>query len=385
MGESGASTAAPMRVLVGITGRPGSKQAARKLLESGADVVGATIVCGQSQAWQQVEESAAETCRELGVSHTVIHAEGVFEREVIAQAARDRARRLEPDVEALFTSRVLLSQLAWAADTAAYTHIATGHVARIRHRENSADASTSGEPPANDENDTNVLLDKQCRPIVSTAGHTSDAAARFELGRIKDAAADQSRLLAAVDASLLERLLLPNCEPTEQTPRLAPELVEAEVLIAQAGASDLPGDIVDKAGNVIGHHEGLSHYRLKQLVSRIASDTGESLYVVRKNAPMRHLVVGTAQQAQASECLVNDINWLIEPPVGQTRVLAQLAQGESPVAAMLEVMGGMAMLCGSVGALTRLMLDKASINIVPGQLAAFYDENGRAIASGFLA
>src|SRR6478736_6707235 len=138
---------------------------------------------------------------------------------------------------------------------------------------------------------------------------------RRELHRAVDTAKDQSYVLGVLDADQLSRAFFPLGD-TEK-PRIREEAAERGFFIARKPDShdicfipdgdtrgwltrrlgEAPGDIVDAAGSVVGHHDGAYAYTVGQRrglgLSRPAAD-GQPRYVVEVRAATNQVVVGTA-------------------------------------------------------------------------------------------
>jgi len=79
------------------------------------------------------------------------------------------------------------------------------------------------------------------------------------------------------------------------------------------------GDIVDKNGKIIGHHDGLLNYTIgqrrliDQLISQSASQQSaekKPLYVVGFNVNKNQLIVGSDADVYKKEMIVSNLNWI---------------------------------------------------------------------------
>lgn len=82
---------------------------------------------------------------------------------------------------------------------------------------------------------------------------------------------------------------------------------EAAAPVASLPSAFQPGEIVDRAGRVLGEHRGLVHYTVGQRKG-IGVAAPEPLYVFAKEAAANRLVVGTADEVQVSAVTVCDVN-----------------------------------------------------------------------------
>ena len=75
--------------------------------------------------------------------------------------------------------------------------------------------------------------------------------------------------------------------------------------------SSLKGNIVDKEGNVLGQHEGLSFYTIAQRRG-INTKLTKPLYVIKKNYKDNTLVVGDIEDCKTYTFEINNLNLLID-------------------------------------------------------------------------
>ena len=80
------------------------------------------------------------------------------------------------------------------------------------------------------------------------------------------------------------------------------------------GAEDRPGDIVDEAGRVLGHHTGHWKVTVGQRKGVGVSGTGEPLYVVAIDACHNRVVVGPKPATVRRELVAESVNWVSIPP-----------------------------------------------------------------------
>jgi tRNA-specific 2-thiouridylase len=143
-----------------------------------------------------------------------------------------------------------------------------------------------------------------------------------------DKSKDQSYFLAQVDQSILPHMLFPlggrlKSDVKELAKNIPPLKAIAEQkesseicfvehaytdLLQQHMDIDLPGEVVDSEGNVIGEHRGYMHYTIgkrrgfRVYVSHVPN------YVIDIDAKNNRLIVGPKEELACSEFLVRDIN-----------------------------------------------------------------------------
>jgi tRNA-specific 2-thiouridylase len=148
-----------------------------------------------------------------------------------------------------------------------------------------------------------------------TTGHYARFAEDGLLRAAADPAKDQSYMLAAVAPATLARLRFPLGELTKpQVRALAADAglpvaskPESQDLCFLAGTgkaaflarhgdmSERPGDLVDRAGSVLGRHRGHHHYTVGQRRG-LGVAAGEPLYVLSTDARANRVTVGPREQ-----------------------------------------------------------------------------------------
>ncbi len=147
---------------------------------------------------------------------------------------------------------------------------------------------------------------------------TGHYARRTEDGLLRvaaDPAKDQTYMLSALAPQSLERMRFPLAELTKPQVRelaAAAELPvasradsqdlcflagtgKAAFLQRHAGLADAPGEIVDASGEVLGRHPGFHHFTVGQRKG-LGVFAPEPLYVLRTEASVNRVVVGTREQ-----------------------------------------------------------------------------------------
>ena len=129
---------------------------------------------------------------------------------------------------------------------------------------------------------------------------------------------------------------------------------------------DLPGDIVDSAGKVLGHHKGIWNYTIGQRKG-LGIAYAEPLYVIGLNKEANTVIVGIRDETFNASFVVSDLNWValsrLNHPMDCT-VKIRSAQKERE--ARIEPLEN-----GEV----KVTFFHPNDAITPGQSAVFYDED----------
>lgn len=330
------------RVALGMSGGVDSAVSAAMLLRAGYDVVGVTCLFQDDEASRGAAADAEVVCARLGIEHIARPCAELFERCVVEPFVRGYAAGLTPSPCVGCNARCKLPALLEAAAECGCDRVATGHYARI------------------------VRL---------------EASGRFAVMTALDARKDQSYMLALLDQGQLARLVLPLGGMTKAEVRVIAEdlglpvarkpesqdvcFIEGDYrdFLRGRGVPDAPGRIVDRAGRVLGSHDGLANFTVGQRKG-IGVAAAKPYYVVEKRAASRELVVGFADEAQVRAVRVGRMNWqAVERGEAPREAFAKLRYRSRAVPCIIEP-------AGSDGA--RIALRSPQPTTAPGQYAVLY-------------
>jgi tRNA-specific 2-thiouridylase len=216
-----------------------------------------------------------------------------------------------------------------------------------------------------------------------------------ELHSAIDAGRDQSYFLFATTAEQLAFLRFPlGGQPKAETRRLAEELglriadkpdsqdicfvpngdYAQVVEKLRPGAAD-PGEIVDRAGTVLGRHPGIIHYTVGQRRGLDLGGMAEPMYVLRLEPERKRVVVGPKRALARDTVAVRELNWLAGAlPEAGRRVTVKLRSAMPAVPATVTA---------QPGGRASVHLDTPAHGISPGQAAVVYDGT-RVLGGGWI-
>jgi tRNA-specific 2-thiouridylase len=209
----------------------------------------------------------------------------------------------------------------------------------------------------------------------------------------KDQAKDQSYVLAGIDRSVLDRLLLPiggmtKDQVRQEASRLGlpvsdkPDSMEicfvpdgdyAKLVRACRPEAFQPGDVVDHSGKLLGRHEGLPNFTIGQRRGlRIAA--GHPIYVTGLNVGDNTVTVGPREQVLQRRFTAGNLNFLADVPGQVFRADVKIRYLHRAARADVQLTDdGQAV----------VTFDEPQSAITPGQLAAFYD-GGAVLGAGWI-
>jgi tRNA-uridine 2-sulfurtransferase len=336
------------RVLVAMSGGVDSSVAAAMLRDAGHDVVGMTLKLwgGPSDSGccsvGDVED-ARRVAAQLGIRHYVLNLSDEFDRDVVEPYVDAYANGRTPNPCIECNRHVKFGHLLARADALGFDAVATGHHARV----------------------------------VGQKG------ARF-VARGRDAAKDQSYVLAMLGPHVLDRVLLPVGELDKAAVRAEaarlglrtaakPESMDV-CFIARGGRERFlaervemaPGVIVGVDGRVVGRHDGIGRFTIGQRRG-VGVAAGERRFVTDLDAATATVTIGRHQDLLRDEIALDEL--VLHRPVRDDRLHAQVRAHGAPLRARL--VGDM------------VLLEEPHPRVAPGQTVALYD--GDVVVGGGIA
>ncbi|HXK23535.1 MAG TPA: tRNA 2-thiouridine(34) synthase MnmA [Myxococcota bacterium] len=354
-----AAGAARERVVVAMSGGVDSSVAAALLVERGAEAIGVTLhLAGSRSRCCSLADAddARRVAERLGMRFYVVNYTDRFRREVMEAFADEYLAGRTPIPCTTCNKSFKFDYLLERAHVLGASRVASGHYARV-----------------------DVDPDTGLR----------------RLRRAADAAKDQTYFLFQLDQAQLAALELPLGELTKEEVRArarALGLATAEKpesqeicfvpdgdyarVVESLRPDALPGrgEIVDGAGRVLGHHDGIHHFTVGQRRGLgIASE--RRLYVTRLDAARNRVVVGDLDALGAPRARVERVSWIAgSPPPAGTRACVRIRHRHAGAEASLEPLA-------DGGALVHF--DAPVQAVAPGQ-AAVFDAGDVVLGGGFL-
>ena len=359
-----AKPAAQTRVVVAMSGGVDSSVVAAQLAEGGFDVVGVTLQLydhgaalarkGACCAGRDIHD-ARRVAEAMGFAHYVLDYESRFRERVVDEFADAYLAGATPVPCIRCNERVKFRDLMETARDLEADCMATGHYIRR--------AMGPAGPELHRAAD---LARDQSYFLFSTTRAQLDYL-RFPLGGLASKA--ETRALAARYGLQVAD------KPDSQDICFVPNGSYAAVIEKLRPEAAAPGEIVDLAGRVLGHHAGVMHYTVGQRRG-LGLGGGAPLHVIRLDADARRVVVGPRTALACSEVPVREVNWLGDGALEAGREIALAARVRStrpPRDAVLRVRSA------TEGEVELLAPEEG---VSPGQACVLYEAEGTRVLGG---
>lgn len=372
------------RVVLAMSGGVDSSAAAVLLQQQGYEVIGLFM---RSGATEEPQVCKTATSHDLPIVQPKAHKQGCCSASDAADARRvadtldipfhalnfqDAFSRIKdyfadeylagrtPNPCVMCNNWLKFGKLWEFAQSVGADHIASGHYARVVSDELLV-ASNANSP---------------------TTRH-SPLTTRHSLHRGLDRSKDQSYVLFGIRKEILDRVIFPvggftkpeirelarqtglrvADKPDSQEICFIPDNDYVGFLERYRGHHDTAGELVDTAGNVLGHHEGYHQFTIGQR-KRLGITFGSPRYVVAVQPTTRRVVIGMREDLMEPVLEANRLNWLIDVVPDRFTCHAQIRSQHDAAAAEVQVLDE-----------DRVRVDfvEPQFGVAPGQAVVFYD------------
>jgi tRNA-uridine 2-sulfurtransferase len=335
----------PLKVAVGLSGGVDSSVAAYLLKDQGYDVTGVYMQCWEEKAdgckADEDRADAVAVASKLGIKIEHLNFIKPYKDKVIEYFYREYEAGRTPNPDVICNRDIKFGLFMEWAEEKGFDMVATGHYARIEH-----------------------------------------VKGKYRLLRGVDESKDQSYFLYLLGQEHLAKTLFPLGGmlkndvrelakkvgiPTYDKPDSVGICFIGEVDIVdflKKRLKEVPGEVVNRKGEVLGSHKGVHFYTIGQRRGfEIVKYVGLPLYVVDKDVKNNRLIVGFADEVNKAEFGVSDLHWIAGDPGASFGAEVRVRHLGDLYPASVEIEGESEAL---------VTLDTPVFGVAPGQSAVFY-------------
>lgn len=340
-----------------MSGGVDSSVAAYLLKEQGYEVIGVTMEIWQKESEGILEReggccglSAAEDAKRvagvLGIPHYVMNFRDIFQQKVIDYFVQEYQAGHTPNPCIACNRFVKWEALLRRSMEIGADFIATGHYASIKKLANGRYAIVRSKF---DRKDQSYALYNLTQEQLS---HTLMPLGEYEKGQIRCIAAEQGLQVAQ--------------KPDSQDICFIPDNDYKRFLEEETGEKPCEGNFVDKSGNVLGKHRGITHYTIGQRKG-LNLAFGHPVFVTELRPDTNEVVIGGAEDVYVDALEAAQLHCMaVEHFEEGQRMMAKIRYADK----------------GQMCTIEKLEGDKAFIAfdqevraVTPGQAVVFYQEN----------
>jgi tRNA-specific 2-thiouridylase len=353
------------RVVVGMSGGVDSSAAAALLLQQGYAPIGITLKLWPQDCRDRAEDKccgpqavadARAVCDRLGIPFYLVNGAEEFRREVISYFAAEYKAGRTPNPCVLCNEKLKFGTLLAQARKLGAERVATGHYARVE-----LDPATGRQ------------LLKRGRDLRRDQSYFLFSLRQDQLARAVFPLGD--RLKTETRELARERQLKTADKEESMEICFVPDNDYGRFLRESAWVAPRRGEIVDRAGRVLGYHEGVAFYTIGQRRG-LGVASARPLYVVDLDPAANRVVVGDAADLDGVEFVVERCNWIAfaAPP----------PSFEATVKIRYNHPGTDAVVVAQPGGEARVRLRVPQRAVTPGQACVFYQDD-RVVGGGWIA
>lgn len=288
------------KVVVGMSGGVDSSVAACLLKEQGYEVIGVTMQIWQEEDPETVEEnggccglSAVDDARRvawsLGIPYYVMNFRKEFKESVMDYFVDEYLHGHTPNPCIECNRHVKWEALLARSMEIGADYIATGHYARVMKLPNGRYTIQNSVTAAKDQTYAlyNLTQEQLSRTLMPVGAYTKD-----EIRQI----AEDHGLEVAKKKDSMEICFIPDNDYAGFIDRTVENVPG-------------PGNFVDKYGNVLGQHKGITHYTVGQRKG-LNLAMGHPVFVTEIRPETDEVVIGENEDVFSDRLVCGNVNWM---------------------------------------------------------------------------
>ena len=346
------------KVVVGMSGGVDSSVAACLLKEQGYDVIGVTMQIWQEEDPEQVEEnggccglSAVDDARRvawsLGIPYYVMNFRKEFKESVMDYFVDEYLHGHTPNPCIACNRYVKWEALLERSMEIGADFIATGHYARVMQLPNGRYTIQNSVTAAKDQTYAlyNLTQEQLSRTLMPVGAYTKD-----EIRQI----AEDHGLEVAKKKDSMEICFIPDNDYAG--------FIERSVDHVPG-----PGNFVDKDGNILGRHKGITHYTVGQRKG-LNLAMGRPVFVTEIRPETGEVVIGDNEDVFSDRLVCGNVNWMaVDGLHGEEKtVMAKIRYSHKGAPCVIRELPDGTVEC---------RFETAQRAITPGQAVVFYEND----------
>lgn len=343
------------KVVVGMSGGVDSSVAAYLLKEQGYDVVGVTMQIWQDDMKDEVEGSccglsavddARRVAAQLEIPYYVMNFKDDFKKYVIDYFVEEYRHGRTPNPCIACNRYVKWESLLKRSLDIGADYIATGHYARIMKLDNGRYTIRNSVTAAKDQ--TYALYNLTQAQLA----HTLMPVGEYSKPEIR-AIADRIGLKVAHKADSQDICFIPNHD-------------HASFIEQETQKKCIPGNFVDKNGNIFGTHKGIVHYTIGQRKG-LNLALGKPVFVTAIRPETNEVVIGENEDLFTKEVYVGNVNYMAVDRIDEpTPLWGKIRYAHKGDDCIVEALPDGRLHC---------IFEKPQRAVTPGQSAVFYKDD----------